>query len=258
MPLTPAYRRILHRMGYYSYQQGLIYRHLNQEGGWNSHLKNCRDFILKSIEACSPDTVTVLGTGWLLDVPLKEMAQNVQSIFLVDILHPPEVRDQVSLLKNVRLVEEDVTGGLILDLWQKSGRYFFSRTSCSTDDIEIKEFQPQFEPGMIISLNIMTQLESLPVEYLKRKWKPKEEEILRFRKAIQQNHISMLRKHQSVLITDLSEIITESSGNTYEVPSVLTDLPDARMREEWTWDFDLHRSDFYNKRSVFRVAALLF
>ncbi len=257
MSHTPAYRRILNRMGYYNYQQGLIYRHLNQEGGWSSHLKNCREFIMKSIEICNPEVVTVMGTGWLLDVPLKEMAEKVRSVFLVDILHPPEVREQVSQLKNVSLVEEDVTGGLILSVWQKTGRYLFSRRTGSTRDIEIKEFQPQSDPGMIISLNIMTQLESLPVEYLRKKWNPAEDELLRFRKEIQQKHISFLTKHESVLITDLAEIVTESSGNTYEVPSVLTEIPDAKMKEEWTWNFDLHRSDYYNKRSVFRIAALL-
>lgn len=244
-------------MGYYNYQQGLIYRHLNQEGGWSSHLKKCREFILKAVEACNPEVLTIMGTGWLLDVPLKEVAEKVRSIILVDILHPPEVREQVSPLKNVRLVEEDVTGGLILSVWQKTGRHLFSKRSGSTCDIEINEFHPQFDPGMIISLNIMTQLESLPAEYLKKKWKPREDELLRFRKEIQHKHVSLLKKHTSVLITDLSEIVTETSGKTYEVPSVLTDLPDAKMREEWTWDFDLHRSDYYNKRSVFRMAALL-
>ena len=103
----------------------------------------------------------------------------------------------------------------------------------------------------------MEVFESLPVEYLRKKWNPAEDELLRFRKEIQQKHISFLTKHESVLITDLAEIVTESSGNTYEVPSVLTEIPDAKMKEEWTWNFDLHRSDYYNKRSVFRIAALL-
>lgn len=252
-----SYRRILHRMGYYNYQQGLIYRHLNQEFGWSTHLMNCRAFILKSIDLCKPDIITILGTGWLLDVPLKEMAEKADKIYLVDILHPPEVRNQVAGFKNVVLLEIDVTGGLILSVWQKTrNRFFFNKLS-SIGDIEIPEFKTDFNPGMIISLNIMTQLESLLLEFLKRRSRVTEDEYLGFRREIQVKHLSLLCKNESVLITDLCEIVTDNSGRKTELPSVLIDLPEARIREEWTWDFDFRMSDYYNKRSVFKVAALL-
>jgi len=256
MSHTPEYRRILHRMGYYNYQDGLIHRHLNQEEGWNSHLRNCREFILNATEVCRPEIVTVLGSGWLLDVPLKEMTEQVSVINLVDILHPPEVREQVSRMGDVRLTEADVTGGLIRDVWEK-GSYFWRKKRGSINDLEIPEFKFEFEPGLIISLNLMTQLESLLLGFIRKKWKPGEEDLLRFRKEIQHRHVSLLMRHTSVLITDVAEIITERSGRVREEPSVLTDLPDAGTRKEWTWDFDLHRSDYYNRRSVFRVVAMM-
>ena len=103
----------------------------------------------------------------------------------------------------------------------------------------------------------MTQLESLLLGFIRKKWKPGEEDLLRFRKEIQHRHVSLLMRHTSVLITDVAEIITERSGRVREEPSVLTDLPDAGTRKEWTWDFDLHRSDYYNRRSVFRVVAMM-
>ena len=79
-----------------------------------------------------------------------------------------------------------------------------------------------------------------------------------FRKEIQQNHISFLKRYKSVLITDLSEIITDSSGKVNEIMSVLVDLPEGNYNEEWTWNFDLRDSDYYRKKSVFRVSAILF
>jgi len=78
---------------------------------------------------------------------------------------------------------------------------------------------------MIISLNIFTQLEVLPVELLKKKAIANEESFIRFRKEIQQNHLSFLKNHESVLITDLSEVITEKSGRILENSSVLIGLP---------------------------------
>jgi hypothetical protein len=149
-----SYRRILSRMGYYNYQRGLIFHHLNEEGSWNSHLSNCRNFILKAVDFYKPSKVTVLGSGWLLDLPLKELIDTVTEINLVDIIHPPEVKEQVADLKKVILKEEDVSGGLIEEVWKKSGRKTFLNRLKSLEVIEIPEYHPQFDSGMIISLNI--------------------------------------------------------------------------------------------------------
>jgi hypothetical protein len=252
-----SYRRILHRMGYYNYQQGLIFHHLDEEGSWNNHLKNCRNFIIKGIDYFRPSKVTVLGSGWLLDLPLKEMTDMVTEVNLVDIIHPPEVKEQVAGMNKVILREEDISGGLINEVWQKAGYRTFLNKLSSPDDILISEYQPGFETGMVISLNILTQLENLPLELLRKKSRKDEESFLRFRIRVQSEHLSFLRKHESVLITDVSEIITARSGNVIENPSLLASLPEAKLREEWTWDFDLKKSDYYSKKSVFKVSAMI-
>ncbi len=179
-------------------------------------------------------------------------------INLVDIVHPPEVKSQVSEMKNVVLREEDISGGLISEVWDKAGGKDLFNKLRSLDDIKIPGTKPQFETGLIISLNIFTQLEVLPVELLKKKAISDEESFVRFRKEIQQNHLSFLKNHESVLITDLSEVITEKSGRVREISSVLIDLPEGKLKEEWTWYFDLRNSDYYRKKSVFRVSAILF
>ncbi|MFZ0281721.1 MAG: hypothetical protein WAL29_08730 [Bacteroidales bacterium] len=258
MALSASYRMILHRMGYYNYQRGLIYRHLNQEGGWNTHLRNCRNFILKSIDSLRPAVVTVLGSGWLLDLPLKELAEKVHLINLVDIVHPPEVKSQACEIENVVLIEEDVTGGLISEVWDRAGRRTILNKLRTLDGIKIPEYTPAFDPGMIISLNLITQLETQPVALLRKKASVPEESFLNFRKEIQQKHISFLKKHKFVLITDLSEVVTANSGSVNEILSVLIDLPEGGLKEEWTWNFDLRNSDYYRKKSVLRVAAILF
>jgi len=252
-----SYRKILHRMGYYNYQRGLIYHHFEEEGSWNSHLRNCRDFVLKALDFYKPSKVTVLGSGWLLDLPLEEMCDSVAEINLVDIIHPPEVKEQAGKLKKVFLREEDVSGGLITEVWEKCRRRLFFNKLRSLDEIRIFEYQPKFDPGMIISLNIMTQLENLPLEFIKKRSVNNEESYVCFRKEVQSKHLSFLENHKSVLITDISEIITDNSGNSTENPSVLTDLPDAKLKVEWTWNFDQRRSDYYRKKSVFKVAAMI-
>lgn len=244
-------------MGYYNYQNELIYRHMNQEGGWDNHNEHCRSFIIKALDFYKPEKVTILGSGWLLDLPLVELIEKTGKVHLVNIVHPPDVISQTRSLKNVELVEQDVTGGLIAEIWQKTGKYSFFNKLQSLGNIIIPEYIPDCDPGMVISLNILTQLETLLIDFLRKRSKIREEEFIRFRTEIQNKHIDFLKKYKSVLITDIIEIFTDNSGNVTGKPTVIADLPDGQYKEQWNWHFDLVRSDYYTKRSVFKVAALI-
>ena len=248
---------MLSRMGYYDYQRGLIYHHASQEDGWEKHNEQSRQFILKALDLFKPDKVTVLGSGWLLDLPFTEMMEKVSKICLIDIIHPPDVIDQVRNYNNVELIERDITGGLIAEVWEKTRRHAFFHKLHSIDEIVVPEFCTDSDPGMIISLNILTQLEALPVDLIKKRAKIKEEVLKLFRADIQKKHIDFLMKHRSVLISDYSEIITDRSGLTKTIPTLFADLPSGSVREEWTWNFDKRGGDLYNSKSQFKVVALI-
>jgi hypothetical protein len=252
-----SYRRLLTRMGYYNYQNGLIYRHIGQEEGWQNHLEHCRQVIIKALDLYKPAKVTVLGSGWLLDLPFAELVERTQKILLADIVHPPDVIRQVERFKNVELIELDITGGLIEEVWQKVRKYGFLKKMRSLENIIVPEFRPGFDPGMVISLNILTQLEWLIVEFLKNRSVIKDEEINCFRAEIQKKHIDFLMKNRSVLISDYAEVITSRVGSIKTIPTLVTDLPACQFREEWTWNFDQTGADLYNSRSQFKVVALI-
>jgi len=244
-------------MRYYSYQNGLIYHHVNQEGGWESHQEHCRSFILKALELYKPEKITILGSGWLLDLPFAELIERTGRVCLIDIIHPPDVISQVGSYTNVELIEQDVTGGLIEEVWQKTGKFSVFKKLKSLENIIVPEFKPDGDPGMVISLNILTQLESLLLDFLKKRSKIKEEEFNLFRTEIQRKHIDFLRKHRSVLITDYAEVITDRSGSVKTIPTLVTDLPPGQFTEEWTWNFDQTGADLYNSRSQFKIVALI-
>ena len=172
MSFNESQKRILHKLDYYNYQHGFIVRHLNQGSGWDNHLENCRRFIIRSMEVHKPEKITVLGSGWLLELPLAEMREKVDKICLVDVVHPPEVIRQVSKIPDVELITEDISGGLIDEIWRKTSRLPFFRKPESLKEIVIPEYNPDFDPGMVISLNILSQLEVLPIKYINRKSKP--------------------------------------------------------------------------------------
>jgi hypothetical protein len=258
MTYDAGYRSILGRMGYYSYQSGLIYRHLGQEGGWDTHLARCRNYIINAAARFNPTAITVLGSGWLLDLPLAELTENTGMIYLVDIVHPPEVREQVSKYSTVKLVEADLTGGLVKEVWNKAGGFSLFKKSIPLAEFKMPEFKPDFEPGLVISLNILTQLENLPVELVKRKIKADENELTDFRRRIQQSHLDFILKHRSVLITDFEEVYSSEKNENKVVGTMLVKADGGIEREEWTWDFDLRESDYYRSRSVMKVIAVTF
>jgi hypothetical protein len=255
MPHSPSYRRILHKMGYYDYQQGLIYRHLNQENGWNQHLDNCRNYLLRALDLIRPEKITILGSGWLLDVPLTELTEKTEKICLVDIVHPPEVIAQTAGMKNVEIIEQDIGGGLIEEVWDKVRKYTFINKPKSLDFIKVPEYQFFDDPGLIVSLNILTQIEILPERFLRKHTKATEEEFIKFRKEVQQKHLSSISSHRSVLLTDTSEVFTDLKGNVSEKKTLLAELPEGSQSESWTWDFDLKSSDYNRQRSVLSVTA---
>lgn len=248
---------ILSRMGYYSYQNGLIYRHMGQEGGWDSHLARCRNYILRAVNELGPEIITVLGSGWLLDLPIAEIAGTARKIYLVDIVHPPQVISQIKPFPNITLVEADVSGGLIMEVWNKAPGFRLFKKDIQLADLNVPEFAPGFEPGIVISLNVLTQLENLPVEFLKKRTRMAEADLTEFRRKVQEKHLSFLIRHRSILISDFEEVFVNSENMSESVPTMLVN-PVGDDREEWTWDFDQKGSDFYNSRSIMKVVALTF
>jgi hypothetical protein len=248
---------MLGRMGYYNYQSGLIHHHISEEGGWEDHLRHCREFILKAIDMFKPEKVTVLGSGWLLDLPFAEIVESAKKVCLIDIIHPPDVIAQVRSFSNVELTEEDVTGGLISEVWEKAGKFSIFKRLKSLSDIKIPEFKTDTDPGMVISLNIVTQLEALILTYVKKRGKFSDKELMGFRKEVQEKHIRFLMKHRSVLISDCEEILTDKSGNIDSSPTLLAGLPRGILKEEWTWNFDKPGDGLYNSKSQFRIVGII-
>lgn len=245
--------RILKKMGYLADQEGIISRYLRERGGWDSHLIRCREYILERVKNQSLSDVTILGSGWLLDIPLEELSELCGSITLIDINHPRQIRRKVRQYKNVRLVKDDITGGLIKQIWQTDWSGLDS-----LDSIEIPVYNFDFRPGLIISLNILTQTDTLLNDFLIKRTKIDFEEHRRFRKRIQESHLSLLKLYPHLLITDFEEDIMDiDKGSIIETNQLIfSDLPAGKNKEEWSWIFD-SSGEYYRRRRVsFKVMAI--
>ena len=72
-------------------QNGIIDRYFKEKEGWRSHLEKSKQYIINFIEDKS-GTLAVFGSGWLLDLPIEELSRKFNTIYLVDIIQPPQIK----------------------------------------------------------------------------------------------------------------------------------------------------------------------
>lgn len=246
-------RKVLKGMGYLSDQQGIINRYLSEQGGWDSHLLRCRQYIREAVERIMPESITLLGSGWLLDIPLEELSELNIPVTLVDIEHPVQIRRKAGKFNNVNLVNADITGGLAEIIWNLKREKIESLS-----DIEVPFFEPPADSGLFVSANLLTQLDTLITEFLVNGTSLSNEEYRSFRKKIQENHITFLKSRSSVLITDYREEIYRDDEKTGESELLFTSLPEGKNSEYWDWDFDTRGLYYSGKRVIFKVIATEF
>jgi hypothetical protein len=231
-------KAILHKMGYYSNQEGIALRYIREDENWNTHLANTKRFILNSVKKSKPPLVTVLGSGWLLDVPVSEMLKYTEKIQLIDLVHPPDILRSFATNNSVIPLIADVTGGLAALIWQVAGSGDKQDAQLLLEKVKVLEFEPDREMGMVLSVNLLSQLPTLPFEFLKRKKLINPEHFHPFSTLIQEKHLGFLKKHDAVLITDFAEIQTARNGLITREQIVHCRLPAGSRRQEWTWSFD--------------------
>ena len=208
-------KKMVRKMNFICDQEGIMNRYLREQKNWEGHLQNTKQFILNSFSDQKIKNLAILGSGWLLDLPLKELSKKYNKILLVDVHHPPQIVKKTESYKNISLFETDLSGGGIKFCWdlRKAKEEHFSKYI-------LEEFTPQkpelpFKPDAFVSLNLLNQLDILLVDFLKkRNVRIVDTEIKKFRKIIQQFHLDWITKKPGCLITDVREINQDDQETT--------------------------------------------
>ena len=109
--LTTLAPERVRKYGYLKRLIALEFRERRCRGAWGPHLAHTRQFIVKAIDLVPrPRTVVVIGSGLLLDVPLEDLADRFERVYLADMFHMPQVRRKARRFLNVKLLTGDVTG----------------------------------------------------------------------------------------------------------------------------------------------------
>lgn len=245
--------KVLRKMGFNADQDGILRRYHSEKGGWDIHLNETKNFINQCVEQEKPENIGVLGSGWLLDVPIDNLLEKSKNIYLYDIRHPKKVMKKYQNHSNIHFVNTDITGGYI------EYTYNAIRNKTIAESIEYcpeSIFCPAEPLDYLVSVNVLNQLDILILENLRRPKKLKADLISNFRKKIQSNHLKLMSTDSSCLITDFEEDIYDRKNTFIESNSLLyTQLPESKWEKQWIWNFDSQMSYYPNRRTYFKVIA---
>jgi len=247
----------IRRMGYLKDQEGIMNRYIRESSSWKIHLERTRKFITGSFQESKAETVAVLGSGWLLDVPLEKLRHRFSHIYLVDIHHPPQIRKKVSTLKEVELVEEDLSGGAIEQVWSFLRKHKGDHSATGLlEEIILNPPLVGQQADALISVNLLNQLDILLCDHIRRKLPFQQELSVSFRAAIQAFHLEWLTKKPGCLVTDVKEHRIPQKGQSSSKPLLYTHLPSGMRQDSWEWDFDSRGTYHPGSRTRMEVQAI--
>ena len=220
-------------------------RYLREKTSWDPHLEKTRRFIESSFTGGNVKKVAVLGSGWLLDVPLESLRERFDKVFLADIFHPPQIRKKTGPMLNVELVEADLTGGAVMHT-RDMVRGLKRRPVKGVEEIGRMELTPPLEHlpvDAFISVNLLNQLDILLADYLRKTPHYRKFPAESFREKIQSFHLKWMTAQRGCLVTDARERTINMRSGSWDVRSLLhAPLPGGFRHEQWEWDFDTHGS----------------
>ncbi len=233
-------QQIIRRMGYVRDQEGIMNRYIREKNHWEIHLEKTREFINTSFTDLSISSVAILGSGWLLDVPLEEMRTRYEHLYLVDIHHPPQIRKKVGGLENVELIEADLTGGAIELVWQAAKKRRDHSLDTILNESSLSPPLSHLSPDAFISLNLLNQLDIILCDFLEKTGYFQQETRDHFRSLIQTFHLDWITQIPGCIVTDTVEVSKDSHGRETFISLLYTDLPEGHRKSQWSWEFDTH------------------
>ncbi len=238
-------------------QDGILRRFIKETHNWDNHLNNTKQVIKNFVGEKHPNSLSVLGSGWMLDIPVDFLAMQVKEIFFYDIRHPAGIIDKYRHYTNMKFIQADLTGGAIDAVYKLCQHKADISIGAIEKILESARLVLPAKSDCVISVNLLNQLDILIIDYLKKKIDLSDNEIIRFREIIQSNHIDFLLKYSFCLITDTEEIHLDDTEQLVErVPLIFAKLPEAGKEKTWVWHFDTRQTYHDGCNTYMNVKAL--
>jgi hypothetical protein len=249
-------QQMFRRMGYFDDQSGIMRRYASERKNWDAHLQHTREFVVQAMQGKERHSAAVLGSGWLLDVPLEELSRHFEKVYLYDIRHPAKVRKQAKQLGNVELRVCDISC-FALSAYRYAKQYRRRKSRPPITCILPQNALDMNGFDFVFSCNILNQLDILLVDYLEQFFELSREETLLFRSNVQRYHIDLLPRHRSCLVADYEEITyTPDDREISRKTSVHHPITRRHDAQCWIWKFDTKMTYCEGKKTFFKVMGV--
>jgi hypothetical protein len=209
-------------------------RHRRNRTAWQPHLERTRSAILSAVaHSANRNNIVILGSGLLLDVPLEELSSLFNEVVLIDIVFLPEVYKRIKRYTNVRLVQYDVTC-MAQKLCENIGTGNPELPNGAPGVPDIDE-----STGLVVSLNILSQLWVMPRAYALKKLRDlDEEQVDDWCRQITGSHYAFLKSLTCpvCLIADHEFVKRDLEGRVVNQGSTIADLTLPEAETFWTWN----------------------
>jgi hypothetical protein len=249
--------RILKRMGLVEDQNGILHRFQVEEKNWELHLSNTRQFINDCLKQSQAKKVAILGSGWLLDIPVDFLSNYFEKVTFYDLRHPAWVLKKYASIANLHFTVADLTGGMLSEIYKLCLKHRKQDIYQMLDELKFPVFLFPEPVDYIISSNLLNQLDILLIDYIRRFIKIDNKLEQKIRSGIQKAHLNLLKPGASCLITDYEEIHINNNDEIIDkVPLVYCTLPAGKIRKTWTWKFDTHKTYNPGHNTSMNVVAI--
>lgn len=207
----------------------LISRESRCQKSWLPHRLQCKNFIIENLQHAQHfDSVLVMGSGPLHEIPIEELSKKFKKVVLVDIVHLKSTKDSVRHLNNLEFIEHDITeleGPLHRDHILKN---------------HIPESFLKDDLGLVLSVNLMSQLPIHLEKYILKNLKNKfsQSEIQVFLQNSTSNHLSYLKLFNcpALLITDTAIHYCDKNDKILETDRNYDHLSMPEKNQSWSWN----------------------
>lgn len=220
------------KLGYLHELIAIEARHRRWRAQWQPHLDSSQAAIRQAVATCnSRREAVVYGSGLLLDVPLAELAETFERVFLVDAAHLRVTRRKARRFANVECVEADLSGvaiGLMLGVGRGADRLPVPRMPDIEDSSRV---------DLAISANLLTQLPVTPLRYLARRLEVPAEMLEDYARTIMQAHLDHLMGLNAVrcLITETAAEHLDRNGSVIARHDTLRGIAIPPADRQWRW-----------------------
>ncbi|MDE0808044.1 MAG: hypothetical protein OSB69_01740 [Alphaproteobacteria bacterium] len=225
--LTTPCPPLARRLGFLREMVSIISRHGRCRKAWAPHLTRSQATVRQAIEqSAGSRRAVVLGAGLGYDLPLADLIEHFDQVLLVDLVHGPAIRLAAWRSRRVRLVSHDVTECLENLI---AGQLDVAEPSRFLDDPAV---------DLVVSLNIVSQLPTLPGHFLENAAGRDEAEADAIGCALVGAHFRYLEKFNATvcLVGDIAREVLAPNGTVVETVSALRGATIPWAGETWSWD----------------------